>query len=139
MSTYGCPENRRSGKGFTVTISATTAHASSLSAAPHAEKQEWLTGDGCAELVIGFLRGQGWSVVSDDLANVHCASPDGRAYVGFLPETPDAFHHDVLWRVSVSAPRGGRGWKQSFGSGTPAEAIAGFLTALIAAQAQTEA
>ncbi|MEU2870144.1 DUF317 domain-containing protein [Streptomyces olivoreticuli] len=61
--------------------------------------------------------GQGWSVVSGDLANVHCASPDGRAYVGFLPETPDAFHHYVVWRVS--APRGGRGWEQSFGSGTP--------------------
>lgn len=123
-----------------MTITAATPHASSLAAlstAPHAGEREWLTGDGYAEPVIGFLRGRGWSVVSDDLANVHCASPDGRAYVGFLPETPDAFHHDVLWRVSVSAPRGGRGWDQSFASGTPAEAIAEFLTALIAAEVQT--
>ncbi|MCC3771723.1 MULTISPECIES: hypothetical protein [Streptomyces] len=93
-------------------ITATTPHVGSpatLSTAPHAGEREWLTGDGCAEPVIDLLRGQGWSIVSDDLANVHCGSPDGRAYVGFLPETPDAFHNDVVWRVSVSAPRGSRG------------------------------
>ncbi|WP_424890619.1 hypothetical protein [Streptomyces sp. XH2] len=49
-----------------MTISVTTAHAGSpatLSTAPHAEQQEWLTGHGCAEPVIGFLWGPGLVVL----------------------------------------------------------------------------
>ncbi|MDT3395315.1 DUF317 domain-containing protein [Streptomyces sp. B1866] len=96
-----------------------------------ADERGWLLGDGCGEPVLAVLHDHGWAVVSDDLANVHCASPDGRAYVGFLPETPDHHRHGVLWRVTVNAPDGSTGWTQTFGSNTPAEAIAGFLTALI--------
>lgn len=94
------------------------------------DERGWLLGDGNGSPVIDLLRGQGWAVVSDDLANVHCSSPDGRVYVGFLPETPDSYFHHTLWRGSVSAPGGGTGWTQTFGPDVPAEAIAGFLASL---------
>jgi hypothetical protein len=94
--------------------------------------RDWLVGGGIGNPVTDFLLGKGWSVVSDDLANVHCSSPDGRVYVGFLPESPDNYQRRILWRVSVSATGGGIGWTQTFGSETPSEAIAGFLAALIA-------
>lgn len=101
------------------------------SSAP-AKERSWLMGDSSGEPVIALLRSQGWPVVSDDLANVHCSSPDGRVYVGFLPETSDNYLHHALWRVSVSAPGGGMGWTQTFGADVPSEAIAGFLATLIA-------
>jgi hypothetical protein len=75
-----------------------------------AKERDWLVGGGVGNPVTDFLRGQGWPVVSDDFANVHCSSPDRRVYVGFLPETPDNGKPRILWRVSFSAPGGGIGW-----------------------------
>ncbi|MFE2426893.1 DUF317 domain-containing protein [Streptomyces sp. NPDC059373] len=114
------------------TPSAAVLLVSDASGSAPAEGRDWLIGGGIGNPVTDFLLGQGWSVVSDDLANVHCSSPDGRVYVGFLPEIPDNYQRRILWRVSVSAPGGGIGWTQTFGSDTPSEAVAGFLAALIA-------
>ncbi|MGW3493111.1 hypothetical protein [Streptomyces sp. NPDC001020] len=52
--------------------------------------REWLLDCHCAGPVVDLLQGQGWDVISDPYANVHCSSPDQRVYVGFLPETEEA-------------------------------------------------
>ncbi|GFE25715.1 DUF317 domain-containing protein [Streptomyces nigrescens] len=84
----------------------------------------------CAEPVISLLSRQGWGVVADADGNVHCSSPDQRVYVGFLPEIPAAARGE-LWRIVVNRPNGTAAWQQTFGD-VPAQAIAGFLAALIA-------
>ncbi|MEV7035718.1 DUF317 domain-containing protein [Streptomyces sp. NPDC093272] len=57
-------------------------------------------------------------------------SPDGRVYVGWLPEDATAWRRDVVWHVRVQ-PAEGNPWVQEFGLYTPSEAVAGFLTALV--------
>ncbi|GAA0421974.1 hypothetical protein GCM10010357_49240 [Streptomyces luteireticuli] len=92
-------------------IFAAAYHASSpatLAAVAHAEEWEWLMmGDGGTESAIGLLWGRAdrsSPVISPD---VHCASPDGRAYVGFLPEAPSVSYRGFVWRVSAWRPRAG--------------------------------
>ncbi|MEU9342038.1 DUF317 domain-containing protein [Streptomyces sp. NPDC048278] len=77
-----------------------------------------------------LLKGQGWDVVVDLDCNVHCSSPDRRVYVGFLPESREAAHGE-LWHIHVADEDGTTAWRQTFGSDTPAQAVAGFLTALV--------
>jgi len=72
----------------------------------------------------------GWDVVSDPDCNVHCSSPDQRVYVGFLPESPAAACGE-LWHIHVKGTNGTTAWHQSFGPDTPAQAVAGFLAALL--------
>ncbi|MEV3853146.1 DUF317 domain-containing protein [Streptomyces sp. NPDC050095] len=93
-------------------------------------KRDWLLDCHCATPVLELLRGQGWDVIDDVYANVHCASPDQRVYVGFLPET-DAAVRGELWHVQVKKQDGAVAWSQTFGPDTPAQAVAGFLAALI--------
>lgn len=107
--------------------------ASALATRPTTIEREWPTDCHCAEPVLRLLDSQGWSIVDDPFANVLCTSPDGNVRVGFLPETVEAAVHDVLWRIEVNAGTQGGGWTQSFHSGTPALAVAGFVAALIAA------
>lgn len=100
---------------------------------PHSPfgNHEWLLDCHCAGPVVDLLHNQGWDVISDPYANVHCSSPDQRVYVGFLPETEEAARGE-LWRVEVKNTDGAVAWSQTFGSGVPAQAVAGFLAALIA-------
>ncbi|MFF7702802.1 DUF317 domain-containing protein [Streptomyces lydicus] len=72
----------------------------------------------------------GWDVVSDPDCNVHCSSPDQRVYVGFLPESPAAACGE-LWHSTSRGRTAQPGWHQSFGPDTPAQAVAGFLAALL--------
>ncbi|MFB7950167.1 DUF317 domain-containing protein [Kitasatospora phosalacinea] len=100
--------------------------------APGPEDRSWLSTDHCAGPVFALLVGLGWPVVDTPEANVHCSSPDGRLYVGWLPEDPDAWARGILWRIQVR-PADAEPWSQEFGTHTPSEAVAGFFAALIAA------
>lgn len=96
------------------------------------QDRDWLSSDGCATLVLDLLRGLDWSVVDTPDANVHATSPDGRVYVGWLPEDPAAWSRNIVWQVRVHPTDGAEPWVQEFGIFTPAEAVAGFIAALVA-------
>ncbi|MFE9011797.1 hypothetical protein [Streptomyces cyaneofuscatus] len=49
------------------------------------EVRPWLSSDHCARLVLELLGGLGWTIIDTPKSNVHCTSPDGRVYVGWLP------------------------------------------------------
>ncbi|MFB7147867.1 MULTISPECIES: DUF317 domain-containing protein [Streptomyces] len=68
---------------------------------PSVEVRHWLSSDDCATPVLALLHALDWTVVDTPAANVHATSPDGRAYVGWLPEDPAAWTRDVVWRVQV--------------------------------------
>jgi hypothetical protein len=95
------------------------------------EDRCWLSSDHCASPVLDLLNTLGWAVVDTPEANVHATSPDGRVYVGRLPEDPGAWKRGTVWQVQVQ-PIEGDPWIQEFGPYTPSEAVAGFLAALIA-------
>lgn len=98
---------------------------------PALGEREWLLECHCARPVTDLLKAQGWDVVADLDCNVHCSSPDRRVYVGLLPESQEAARGE-LWHIHVTDNSGTRTWRQTFGADTPAQAIAGFLAALIA-------
>lgn len=98
---------------------------------PAIGEREWLLECHCARPVIDLLHSQGWDVVTDLDCNVHCSSPDRRVYVGFLPENQEAARGE-LWHIHVTDKDGGAAWRQAIGPDTPAQAVAGFLAALIA-------
>ncbi|MER5613928.1 DUF317 domain-containing protein [Streptomyces sp. NPDC002215] len=96
---------------------------------PVVEEQRWLSSDHCAGPVLDLFDALGWTVVDTPEANFHATSPDGRAYVGWLPEDPAAWQRDIVWQVRVQ-PAEGDSWVQEFGIDTPAKAVAGFVAAL---------
>ncbi|MGW9115480.1 DUF317 domain-containing protein [Streptomyces sp. NPDC055663] len=98
---------------------------------PAVEDRHWLSSDHCAGPVLELLHTLEWTVVATPEANVHTTSPDGRVYVGWLPEDPAAWTRGIVWRVQVQ-PAEGDAWVQEFGTDTPAEAVAGFVAALVA-------
>ena len=98
---------------------------------PAMEERSWLSTDHCAGPVLDLLDACGWAIVDTPEANVHAASPDGRVYVGWLPEDTAAWTRGIVWQVRV-LPTQGDPWVQEFGLCTPSEAVAGFLAALIA-------
>ncbi|GAB3177313.1 DUF317 domain-containing protein [Streptomyces incanus] len=98
---------------------------------PAANDHHWLSSDHCAGPVLDLLGAFGWAIVDTPEANVHAASPDGRVYVGWLPEDPAAWKRDIVWHVRVQ-PADGDLWVQEVGLHTPSEAVAGFLAALVA-------
>ncbi|MFF2025052.1 DUF317 domain-containing protein [Streptomyces sp. NPDC058171] len=108
----------------------TLPHPAKLSplAIPHARERS--TGCNCAGPVLALLAGQGWTLITDPDANVHCTSPDGVMYVGFLPEAPAA-HHGDLWRIRNLDVDGNPIWEQTFSTGIPPQAVTGFLAGLI--------
>jgi hypothetical protein len=89
-----------------------------------------LSGDGCADPVLGVLGERGWNIVATPEANVHCTSPDGRIYVGWLPEDPAAWRRGVVWTVQAT-PEEADPWVQEFGPDVPERAVAAFLEGLI--------
>lgn len=115
-----------------MTLAATTPFRA-LAEPPHTTlgNREWLLDCHCTGPVVNLLKGQGWDVISDLYANVHCSSPDERVYVGFLPETEDAAHGE-LWHIQVKDTDGEVAWNQTFGPSVPAQAVAGLVAALIA-------
>jgi hypothetical protein len=98
---------------------------------PAVQDRAWLSSDHCAGPVLELLSALGWAIVDTPQANVHCTSPDGRVYVGWLPEDTAAWTRDIVWQVRV-APADAEPWVQEFGLDTPSEAVAGFLAALVA-------
>ncbi|MHC5907820.1 SPDY domain-containing protein [Streptomyces sp. S6] len=98
---------------------------------PVVEERHWLSSDHCADSVLGLLTTLGWAVVDTPEANVHATSPDGRVYVGWLPENTTAWKRGIVWQVRVQ-PTEGDPWVQEFGLHTPSEAVAGFISALVA-------
>ncbi|MDJ0465748.1 DUF317 domain-containing protein [Streptomyces sp. H27-C3] len=95
------------------------------------EERRWLSSDHCAVPVLDLLNALDRTIVDTPEANVHATSPDGRVYVGWLPEDPAAWKRNVVWQVRVQ-PTENDPWVQEFGPYTPSEAVAGFLSALIA-------
>jgi hypothetical protein len=98
---------------------------------PAVEERSWLSTDHSAGPVLDLLDACGWAIVDTPEANVHATSPDGRVYVGWLPEDTAAWTRGIVWQVRV-LPAEGDPWVQEFGLYTPSEAVAGFLAALIA-------
>jgi hypothetical protein len=91
-----------------------------------------LSADGAAEPVLSLLRERGWTLVDTPDANVHCTSPCGRIYLGWLPEDPSAWRREALWTIHVTpAEEDGEPWTQDFGPDVPSHAVAGFLHALL--------
>lgn len=78
-------------------------------------------------------RGAGWMRFEDEAANVRFTSPDERALLEFGPETVRYYHdRDALWLAEYRPGPGVAGaWAATFGSETPAEAIAAFTRALV--------
>jgi hypothetical protein len=114
-----------------VTLTATTPlHSSTALPSADPGEREWLLECHCARPVTDLLKGQGWDVVTDRDCNVHCSSPDQRVYVGFLPESPEAARGE-LWHIRINRNDGVVAWSQTFGPDAPAQAVAGFLAALI--------
>jgi hypothetical protein len=90
-----------------------------------------LAGDGSAEPVLSLLSERGWALVDTPEANVHCTSPDGRVYVGWLPEDPTAWRRAVVWTVRATPTEAdAKPWVQEFGPDVPSRAVAAFLEAL---------
>lgn len=52
-------------------------------------------------------------------------------YVSFLPESQETARGE-LWHIHVMDKDGTSAWRQTFGPDTPAQALAGFLAALVA-------
>ncbi|MFF2954072.1 DUF317 domain-containing protein [Kitasatospora sp. NPDC057965] len=98
---------------------------------PTVEQRSWLSSGHSAEPVLDLLSDLGWPIVTTPDGDVHCTSPDGRVYVGWLPEDPAAWRRGIVWHVLVR-PSDSASWAQEFGTATPSEAVAGFLAALIA-------
>ncbi|WP_224274293.1 DUF317 domain-containing protein [Streptomyces sp. LS1784] len=98
---------------------------------PAVQERGRLSPDHGAEPVLSLLDGLGWTIVDTPEANLHCTSPDGRVYVGWLPEDPGAWQRGIVWRVHVR-PADAAAWSQEFGTHTPSEAVAGSLAALAA-------
>lgn len=57
---------------------------------PVVKERDWLSSDHCAGPVLELLGALRWAIVDTPEANVHCSSPDGSVYVGWLPEDPAA-------------------------------------------------
>lgn len=109
----------------------TRKRRSSVAAVPACGTTDrWIRGAGTPYPVIDLLVADGWSFVLDARADMHCASPDGRAYLGYLPESAWPHPGDV-WHLSVESGNGLPGWEQTFHRDAPAEAIAGFVNALL--------
>ncbi|MEU3434600.1 DUF317 domain-containing protein [Streptomyces sp. NPDC006863] len=97
---------------------------------PEVEDRNWLSSDHCAAPVLDLLDALGWTIAETPESNVYATSPDGGAYVGWLPEDLSAWAREIVWRVQV-LPADGEVWVQEFGVHTPSEAVAGFLAALV--------
>ncbi|MFD5434775.1 DUF317 domain-containing protein [Kitasatospora sp. NPDC127067] len=98
---------------------------------PAVQERDWLSSGHGADPVLTLLDGLGWAIVDTPEANLHCTSPDGRVYVGWLPEDPGEWQRGIVWRVHVQ-PADAAAWSQEFGTHTLSEAVAGFLAALVA-------
>ncbi|MFJ6948969.1 DUF317 domain-containing protein [Streptomyces wuyuanensis] len=79
------------------------------------------------------LLNHGFTVQSDELANVYVSSPDQHVRLGFLPEGPD----DTLWKVAAhSDPFGPPDWLAAFDANTPTELVTAFTSALATSHAE---
>ncbi|MDT0407778.1 MULTISPECIES: DUF317 domain-containing protein [Streptomyces] len=80
--------------------------------------------------LLDLLTVRGWTLAETPLADVHATSPDGRLYIGWLPEDPGAWARGIHVHVTAT-PVGHEPWTQEFGIGTPLTAVTRFVTALL--------
>lgn len=80
--------------------------------------------------MLDLLEALRWAIVATPDTAVHATSPDGRVYVGWLPEDTAASKRGVLWHVHVQ-PTEDNPWSQEFGPSVPSVAVAGFIAALV--------
>ncbi|MYV97316.1 DUF317 domain-containing protein [Streptomyces sp. SID3343] len=97
----------------------------------------WILGAGNPYPVLDLLAEAGWQIVLDHRADIHCASPCGRVYIGYLAESPHAKIND-LWHITVEGHHDIPGWEQTFPDDVPSEVVAGFVNALLNTPARTE-
>lgn len=98
---------------------------------PVAAQRPSLAYDGSAEPVLSLLSERGWTIVDTPEANAHCTSPDGRIYVGWLPEDQAAWRRGTVWTIQATpAEADAKPWVQEFGPNVPSRAVAAFLEAL---------
>lgn len=91
----------------------------------------YAAGPGIPTPALEALRDAGWTRYEDGEGDVTYVSPDGAASARFAPEIAPP---DPLWALAYTDPdpyaKSPRSWKATFGSNTPAEAIAAFVAAL---------
>lgn len=112
MPKYGCREKPQVNEGTVPHEHAQQPPSRPLR--PAIEERSWLSSDHSAEPVLELLGALGWPIVDTPEANVHCTSPDGRIYVGWLPDDPGAWQREIVWRVRVQ-PANAQPWTQEFG------------------------
>ncbi|WP_098897901.1 DUF317 domain-containing protein [Streptomyces sp. st77] len=79
------------------------------------------------------LLDHGFTLQSDELANVYVFSPDQHVRLGFLPEGPD----NTLWKVAAHHdPFGPPDWLATFDSNTPTELVTAFTSAVATSYAE---
>lgn len=105
MPTYGCRENRRSTKGSP--NHGRLCRPPAGRRPPLGRKPLLALPDYCAGPVLDFLDALGWEAADTPEANVHATSPDGRVYVGWLPEDTAAHNRGIVWHVRVKPAEGG--------------------------------
>jgi hypothetical protein len=80
--------------------------------------------------LLDMLRDRGFSLIDTPDCNVHALSPDGRLYIGWLPEDEAAWKRGIHLTVQAT-PIGATPWTQEFGDHTPMTAVTAFVTALL--------
>lgn len=84
---------------------------------------------------LSVVRAAGWSHYTDDLGNHAYVSPDGLLTVEYCPESNRYRSRGILWVIThrdadpYAKPR--RDWFAHFGTATPVEAVAAFLSTLL--------
>ncbi|MFD9814887.1 hypothetical protein [Streptomyces sp. NPDC059080] len=63
---------------------------------PTEKRRRWLCSDHSAPPMLDLLDNLGWASVETPEANIHATSPDGRVYIGWLPEAPAAWNRKIV-------------------------------------------
>ncbi|MFD9793303.1 DUF317 domain-containing protein [Streptomyces sp. NPDC059070] len=95
--------------------------------------RQWLLGPGQPTEVLDVFpeAGGGFHVVTDDRADVHIASADGRFYLGWFPDgRPGAAREG--WVLAVTGTARTPGYRIVFEPGTPARLVAATVSEVLA-------
>jgi hypothetical protein len=90
-----------------------------------------LAGPGLPGTAIELVRAAGWTVASDDKANVFAFPADRRVVLAFLPESNEFAPQGPLWVIRAYGDLHDIEWEATFTDNTPAEFIAAFLADVI--------
>jgi hypothetical protein len=90
-----------------------------------------MAGPGRPGTVLDLVRDAGWTLTSDEKANVYALPPDRRVVLAFVPETNEFAPGGPLWVIRAYGDLHTIEWQATFTENTPAEFIAAFLADLI--------